>query len=79
MTESQAPQRKEPAYLKLMSEEKADGIYLRILEKLTKEKLYRDPSFSSRQAFYLAFHRLYKETPREYRLKVQKGEVLTAR
>ncbi|MFR1987482.1 MAG: helix-turn-helix domain-containing protein [Prevotellamassilia sp.] len=38
---------------------------------MTVEEIGLLAGFSSRQAFYLAFHRLYKETPREYRLKVQ--------
>lgn len=119
-----------PAYYSRLSAEHADALYIQILEKLTKEKLYRDPSYSaarmaaelhtnsryisaavavctganysalvnglrlrdackmlcspryvnmsvedigllagfaSRQAFYLAFHRLHNCTPKEYR------------
>lgn len=113
----------------------ANELYIQILEKLTREKLYRDPQyntkrlaadlhtntryisaavalctgnnysalvnslrlrdvckmmrspkhkdmtveeigllsgFSSRQAFYLAFHRIYACTPRAYRLQIKK-------
>lgn len=127
----------EPAYRTRLKAEKANELYLRIVEKLTKEKLYRDPSyntaklaadlktntryiaaavavctgnnysalvnslrlrdvckmmrsahykdmtteeigllsgFSSRQAFYLAFHRIYECTPRAYRLQLSKQQ-----
>uniref|UniRef100_UPI0015AF3563 helix-turn-helix domain-containing protein n=1 Tax=Alloprevotella sp. TaxID=1872471 RepID=UPI0015AF3563 len=127
----------EPAYRTRLKAEKANELYLRIVEKLTKEKLYRDPSyntfkladdlntntryiaaavavctgdnynalvnslrlrdvckmmrsaqykdmtteeigllagFSSRQAFYLAFHRIYDCTPRAYRLQLNKQQ-----
>lgn len=121
-----------PAYRTRLKAERANAIYVQILDKLTREKLYRDPTytaaqlakdlhtntryisasvalgyngnyralinslrlrdackmlrspryarlsaeeigllsgFSSRQAFYLAFHRLYQCTPRKYREK----------
>ncbi|MBR1594231.1 MAG: helix-turn-helix transcriptional regulator [Alloprevotella sp.] len=35
----------------------------------TVEEIGLECGFASRQAFYLAFHRLYKVTPRQYRLK----------
>ena len=123
-------QQKIPAYRTRLKAERANKLYIQILNKLTEEKLYRDPSyttmrlaadlntntryisaavalgfngnysalvnslrlrdackmlrspryahltaeeigllsgFSSRQAFYLAFHRLYQCTPKEYR------------
>lgn len=119
-----------PAYRTRLKAERADELYIRILQKLTGEKLYRDPKyttaklardlhtntryisaavavstgqnycalvnglrlrdackmlrspkyahltaeeigllsgFSSRQAFYTAFSRIYDCTPREYR------------
>ena len=125
----------EPAYRSRLNTEKANELYIQILEKLTREKLYRDPQyntkrlaadlhtntryisaavalctgnnysalvnslrlrdvckmmrspkhkdmtveeigllsgFSSRQAFYLAFHRIYACTPRAYRLQIKK-------
>lgn len=125
----------EPAYRSRLKAEKANELYIKIIEKLTREKLYRDPKyntlklaadlntntryisaavavctgsnysalvnslrlrdvlkmmqstqyqdmtveeiglmagFSSRQAFYLAFHRLYDCTPREYRLQLNR-------
>lgn len=125
-----------PAYLTRMNTDKANELYLKIVSWLTKDKLYRDPSyntaklaadlhtniryiaaavgvctggnynklvnglrlrdvekmmrsaqykdlnveeigllagFSSRQAFYLAFHREYECTPRQYRLMLEKG------
>lgn len=121
-----------PAYRTRLKAERANAIYVQILDKLTREKLYRDPTytsiqlakdlhtntryisaavalgfngnysalvnslrlrdackmlrspryarltveeigllsgFSSRQAFYLAFHRVYECTPKEYREK----------
>ncbi len=126
-----------PAYHSRLNPEKANALYIRILEKLTKEKLYRDPKyntlrlaadlqtntryiaaavavctggnysalvnrlrlrdvdkmmrsaqfagltteeiglmagFSSRQAFYIAFARVYDCTPRAYRLRVNGQE-----
>lgn len=122
---------REPVYRNRIKPDRAYALYVRILEKLTKEKLYRDPNyttaqlardletntryisaavaictgnnyaalvnglrlrdackmlrspksanltaeeigllsgFASRQAFYLAFSRVYSCTPREYRL-----------
>lgn len=119
-----------PAYRTRLKAERANALYIQILDKLTREKLYRDPActaarvaaelntntryvsaavavcsggnysalvnglrlrdackmlrspryahltaeevglmagFSSRQAFYLAFHRLYSCTPKAYR------------
>lgn len=127
------PQKPEPAYRSRLKAEKANELYIKIIEKLTREKLYRDPKyntfqlaadlntntryisaavavctgsnysalvnklrlrdvlkmmqsvqyksmtveeiglmagFSSRQAFYLAFHRVYDCTPRAYRLQL---------
>lgn len=37
----------EPAYRTRLKAEKANELYLRIVEKLTKEKLYRDPSYNT--------------------------------
>lgn len=131
MTRKSAAAR-EPAYLKKISSARADALYIKILERLTKAKLYRDPSystarlaadlqtntryiaaavavstggnycalvnslrlrdackmlrspkyaslsaeeigllsgFSSRQAFYKAFHRVHDCTPRAFRMK----------
>lgn len=133
MTQSPAPQSpaSEPAYRSRLKADRAYALYVRLLEKLTKEKLYRDPKytaaqlardlqtntryisaavavctgknyaalvnglrlrdackmlrspksanltaeeigllsgFASRQAFYLAFSRVFTCTPREYRL-----------
>ena len=125
-------EKKIPAYQLRMKAEKSDQLYVKILNKLSVGKLYRDPSytakqlaeeletntryistavamhfgdnynalvnslrlrdackmlrsprfanftveeigltvgFSSRQAFYLAFSRVYNITPREYRLQ----------
>ena len=122
----------EPAYRSRLKADRAYALYVRLLEKLTKEKLYRDPKytaaqlardlqtntryisaavavctgknyaalvnglrlrdackmlrspksahlsaeeigllsgFASRQAFYLAFARVYSCTPREFRLQ----------
>ncbi len=127
--------RVEPAYCNRLKAGRANEIYIKILEKLTREKLYRDPTyntlrlsedlnintryisaavsactgnnytalvnglrlrdvvkmmqstlykdmtveeigllagFSSRQTFYMAFHRVYDCTPRAYRLKLEK-------
>ncbi len=124
-----------PAYRTRMKGERANALYVAILQRLTQGKLYRDPSygtaqlardldtntryiaaavaecsggnycalvnglrlrdacrmlrspryahltaeeigllsgFASRQAFYLAFHRLYKCTPRDFRLAAEK-------
>ena len=134
MTQSPAPQSpaSEPAYRSRLKADRAYALYVRLLEKLTKEKLYRDPKytaaqlardlqtntryisaavavctgknyaalvnglrlrdackmlrspksaylsaeeigllsgFASRQAFYLAFARVYSCTPREFRLQ----------
>ena len=133
MTQPTAPQSpaSEPAYRSRLKADRAYALYVRLLEKLTKEKLYRDPKytaaqlardlqtntryisaavavctgknyaalvnglrlrdackmlrspksanltaeeigllsgFASRQAFYLAFSRVFTCTPREYRL-----------
>lgn len=134
MTQPTAPQPSvpEPAYRSRLKADRAYALYVRLLEKLTKEKLYRDPKytaaqlardlqtntryisaavavctgknyaalvnglrlrdackmlrspksahlsaeeigllsgFSSRQAFYLAFARVFSCTPRNYRLQ----------
>lgn len=127
----------EPAYRSKMKAEKANELYIKIVERLTREKLYRDPTyntyrlaedlntntryisaavsvctgsnytalvnglrlrdvvkmmqsaqykemtveeigllagFSSRQSFYIAFHRMYDCTPRAYRLELEKNK-----
>lgn len=37
----------QPAYYKKMKAERADALYVSILQKLTQEKLYRDPSYTA--------------------------------
>ena len=126
-----------PAYHSRMKAEHTDELYVKILQKLSSGRLYRDPSytakqlaadlntntryistsvavhtgnnynalvnslrlrdacrmlrsprfasytaeeiglsvgFSSRQAFYTAFHRIYQMTPRAYRLQTEETE-----
>ena len=126
-----------PSYSNRLKAEKANEIYIKIVEKLTREKLYRDPTynalrlaedlnintryisaavsvctgnnytalvnglrlrdvvkmmqsaqfkdmtveeigllagFSSRQTFYLAFHRQFDCTPRVYRAELEKNK-----
>lgn len=135
MEQNKQPLKPEPAYRSRLKAEKANELYIKIIEKLTREKLYRDPNyntlklaadlqtntryisaavavctgnnysalvnslrlrdvmkmmhsaqynqmtieeiglmagFSSRQAFYLAFHRVYHCTPRAYRLQLER-------
>lgn len=38
-----------PAYRSRLKSEKSDELYVRILEHLTKKKLYKDPNYTSRQ------------------------------
>lgn len=39
----------EPAYRSRLKAERADELYIRILQKLTREKLYRDPNYTTAQ------------------------------
>ena len=51
MTQSPAPQSpaSEPAYRSRLKADRAYALYVRLLEKLTKEKLYRDPKYTAAQ------------------------------
>lgn len=135
MKEDSVQNKIEPAYRSRLKAERANELYIQILEKISKEKLYRDPDyntaklaadlntntryisaavavntggnynalvnglrlrdackmmrspkyehmtveeiglfsgFASRQAFYLAFHRVYNCTPKDYRKQNEK-------
>lgn len=39
----------EPAYRSRLNTEKANELYIQILEKLTREKLYRDPQYNTKR------------------------------